>query len=191
MNDLQPQNWIEPFNSREIEILSLISDGLSNREISQKLMLSPETIKWYNKQIFSKLGVSSRTQAVNLANKLGLLHTQIPPTSEAGMPTRSNLPAQLTSFVGRSAELAEVKQMLKSSRLVTLTGAGGSGKTRLALQIASSLVEAYRDGVWMVELATISEPALVANAIAQALKVNPVQEPILADVLERFLARKH
>jgi predicted ATPase/DNA-binding CsgD family transcriptional regulator len=191
MNDLQTQNWIEPFNSREIEILSLISDGLSNREISQKLMLSPETVKWYNKQIFSKLGVSSRTQAVNLANKFGLLNGQIPPTSEAGMPTRSNLPAQLTSFVGRSAELAEVKQMLKSSRLVTLTGAGGSGKTRLALQVASSLVEAYRDGVWMVELATISEPALVSNAIAQALKVNPVQEAILADVLERFLARKH
>jgi non-specific serine/threonine protein kinase len=191
MNDLQTQNWIEPFNSREIEILSLISDGLSNREISQKLNLSPETVKWYNKQIFSKLGVNSRTQAVNLANKLGLLKGQIPPTSEAGMPTRSNLPAQLTSFVGRSSELAEVKQMLKSSRLVTLTGAGGSGKTRLALQVASSLVEAYRDGVWMVELATISEPALVSNAIAQALKVKPVQEAILADVLERFLARKH
>ena len=191
MNNLQTQNWIEPLNSREINILSLISDGLSNREISQKLMISPETVKWYNKQIFSKLGVSSRTQAVNIANKLGLLNGKIPPTYKAGIPIRSNLPAQLTSFVGRSAELAEVKQMLKSNRLVTLTGAGGSGKTRLALQVASSLVEAYRDGVWMVELATISEPTLVANAIAQALKVNPVQEAILADVLERFLVRKH
>ncbi len=191
MSNIQTQNWIEPFTSREIEILSLISDGLSNREISQKLSLSPETVKWYNKQIFSKLGVNSRTQAVNLANKLGLLNGQISPTSDAGMPTRSNLPAQLTSFVGRSAELAEVKQMLKISRLVTLTGAGGSGKTRLALQVASSLVEAYRDGVWMVELATITEPALVSNAIAQVLKVKPVQEAMLTDLLERFLARKH
>ena len=191
MNDLQTQNWIEPFNSREIEILSLISDGLSNREISQKLHLSPETIKWYNKQIFSKLGVNSRTQAVNIANKLGLLNEQIPPKPEGGISTLSNLPAQLTSFIGRTAELGEVKQMLKSSRLVTLTGAGGTGKTRLALHVASSLVEAYRDGVWMVELATISEPMLVANAIAQVLKVTPIREASLADVLERFLARKH
>jgi predicted ATPase/DNA-binding CsgD family transcriptional regulator len=191
MNDLQTQTWIEPLNSREIEILSLISDGLSNREISQKLILSSETVKWYNKQIFSKLGVNSRTQAVNIANKLGLLNELIPPTSEVRITTLSNLPAQLTSFVGRSEELAEVKQMLKSSRLVTLTGAGGTGKTRLALQVASSLVEAYRDGVWMVELATISEPALVANAIAQALKVTPIREASLDDVLERFLARKH
>ncbi len=105
MNDFQTQTWIEPLNSREIEILSLISDGLSNREISQKLVLSPETVKWYNKQIFSKLGVNSRTQAVNIANKLGLLNEQIAPASEMGIPTLSNLPAQLTSFVGRTAEL--------------------------------------------------------------------------------------
>jgi predicted ATPase len=128
---------------------------------------------------------------VNIANKYGLLKGPSPLASDVGMPSRSNLPAPLTSFVGRSAELAEIKQMLKSSRLVTLTGAGGTGKTRLALQVASSLVEAYRDGVWMVELATISEPALVANAIAQVLKVNPIREASLADVLERFLARKH
>jgi predicted ATPase/DNA-binding CsgD family transcriptional regulator len=191
MSDLQSQSWIEPFNPREIEILGLISNGLSNREISQKLLISTETVKWYNKQIFSKLGVNSRTQAVNIANRHGLLGEQVPPYFREASSTRSNLPAQLTSFVGRLAEVAEIKQLLRSSRLVTLTGAGGTGKTRLALQVARSLVDAYRDGVWLVELASISDPGLVANAITQVLKLSPTQEASLADVLARSVARKH
>ncbi len=69
----------EQLNQRENEILSLIADGLSNREIAQKLSLSQETVKWYNKQIFAKLGAASRTQAVSIAKKNRLLKTmQIP-----------------------------------------------------------------------------------------------------------------
>jgi LuxR family maltose regulon positive regulatory protein len=72
MNDTHIQTWIESLSPREIEILTLISEGLSNREIAQRLILSLETIKWYNKQIYRKLGVNNRTQAVNKAQEFGL-----------------------------------------------------------------------------------------------------------------------
>jgi predicted ATPase/DNA-binding CsgD family transcriptional regulator len=185
------QTWIEPLNQREIEILNLISDGLSNLEISQRLSLSSETVKWYNKQMFKKLGVTSRTQAVKIASQQGILSARdASPTTEENT-ARSNLPAQLTSFVGRQEEVQEIKGLLKTSRLVVLTGPGGTGKTRLALQVAAELTSAYRDGVCLVELATIIDPALVANAIAVALKANPIGEISPLEVLKRFLRRKH
>ena len=72
------------------------------------------------------------------------------------------LPAELTSFVGRRGELAEVKRLLSVSRLVTLTGIGGVGKTRLALRAAAGLQRAFRDGVWLVQLDQVRDQALVA-----------------------------
>ena len=68
----------------------------------------------------------------------------------------TNLPIQLTSFVGRERELADVQRLLFSAHLVTLTGAGGSGKTRLALRIADAINETYADGVWLVDLAVLA-----------------------------------
>jgi predicted ATPase len=84
----------------------------------------------------------------------------------AGQP---ELPSQLTSFVGRERELAEAATLLRDARLLTLTGAGGCGKTRLALQLAGQRAEDFADGVWPVELAALGEPELVGPAIAQAL----------------------
>ncbi|MHB8690034.1 MAG: ATP-binding protein [Solirubrobacteraceae bacterium] len=81
----------------------------------------------------------------------------------------NNLPSQLTSFVGRERELAELRKALGSARLLTLTGAGGSGKTRLALQLAAELVDGFKDGVWWVELAAYTDPELVGDAIAKAI----------------------
>jgi predicted ATPase/DNA-binding CsgD family transcriptional regulator len=83
-------------------------------------------------------------------------------------PSRTNLPVQLTSFVGRRVELAAVAELLPRARLVTLTGAGGSGKTRLALQVAADQAGRFADGVWWVELADVTDPALVAEAVAAA-----------------------
>jgi predicted ATPase/DNA-binding NarL/FixJ family response regulator len=80
-----------------------------------------------------------------------------------------NLPAELTSFVGRRDELAEVKRLLAGSRLVTLTGVGGVGKTRLALRAATGLRRAFRDGVWLVQLDQLRDQALVAQAVAGTL----------------------
>ena len=83
----------------------------------------------------------------------------------------NNLPRQLTSFIGREKEMAEVKRLHSTAYLVTLTGSGGAGKTRLALQVAADVVDAYPDGVWLSEFAPIAEPALVPKTVASALNV--------------------
>src|SRR5215210_7492359 len=80
-----------------------------------------------------------------------------------------NLPASSTSFVGREHEIAEARRMLSMTRLLTLTGSGGSGKTRLAVETARGVAGAYQDGVWLAELAALSEPGLVPQAVARAL----------------------
>ena len=88
----------------------------------------------------------------------------------AGRPP-DNLPLQLTSFVGREREMAKVKRLLADQRLLTLTGPGGCGKTRLALAVGHELVEEFKDGAWLVELASLSDPALVAQTVAFTLGV--------------------
>src|SRR5215831_17543667 len=87
----------------------------------------------------------------------------------SGTRVTGNLPAELTSFVGRRGELAEVRRLLAGSRLVTLTGVGGVGKTRLALRAAAGLARAFPGGEWLVRLDQLREEALVAQAIAGAL----------------------
>jgi class 3 adenylate cyclase len=82
-----------------------------------------------------------------------------------------NLPGQVTSFVGRQAEVAELVGVVGAHRLVTLTGPGGVGKTRLALQVAAELAGAFGDGVWLVELAPVGDPGAAADALATALGV--------------------
>jgi predicted ATPase len=84
---------------------------------------------------------------------------------------RSNLPAEVTSFVGRRSELQEARKLLARSRLVTLTGAGGCGKTRLALEAARELLESFPDGVWLAELEAVSDPALVPQSLAAAVGI--------------------
>jgi predicted ATPase/DNA-binding CsgD family transcriptional regulator len=99
----------------------------------------------------------------------------------------TNLPAARSSFVGREREMGEVERGLAATRLLTLTGAGGSGKTRLALEVARSLVGAYPDGVWLVELAPLSEGALVPKEVAGALGVPERRAQPLDDTLAEVL----
>jgi predicted ATPase/class 3 adenylate cyclase len=100
------------------------------------------------------------------------LQAQFPPLRSLGNPALpNNLPAQLASFIGRDKELAEVQALAGSSRLVTLTGAGGSGKTRLGLELAAGVLDGSGDGVWLVELAAVLDEDAVAAAICQALGI--------------------
>ena len=113
------------------------------------------------------------------------LQGEFPPLRSLGNPAMlNNLPAQLATFIGRGREAAEVRALVESSRLVTLTGAGGAGKTRLGLQVAADLLDGTGDGVWLVELAAVTDGSGVAAAIAAALRIvmqpgRPVLEVLL------------
>ena len=100
------------------------------------------------------------------------------------------LPVQMTSFVGREREVAEVKRLLSASRLLTLTGVAGTGKTRLSLQVASEVWDQFPDGVWQVELAPLSDPDLVQQAVASAMGVREVSDRTLLRTLSDYLRAK-
>jgi predicted ATPase/DNA-binding CsgD family transcriptional regulator len=115
------------------------------------------------------------------------------PARSAGSPgLRSNLPAQVSNFIGREVELAAVRGLVHGSRLVTLTGAGGSGKTRLGLQVAARLADGAGEGVWFADLAPLQDPGLVAATVADVLGVRqetgrPVQDTLVDAVGGRSL----
>src|SRR5882757_8436907 len=103
---------------------------------------------------------------------------------------RHNLPYQLTSFVGREQEIAQLEALVPAHRLVTLTGAGGAGNTRLAIEVASRLIDAFPDGVWLVELAALSDPRLVPQAVAKALELKEQPARTVLETLGDYLASK-
>jgi predicted ATPase/DNA-binding SARP family transcriptional activator len=111
------------------------------------------------------------------------------PAATPRLPT--NLPHALTSFVGRADAITAVKQRLEQIRLLTLTGPGGSGKTRLALQVARDLVERYMHGVWLVELAPLSDPSLVPQTVAQALGLKEARDRDVVQLLAASLKARH
>jgi len=119
----------------------------------------------------------------------------LPVTRDDAEATRAskpkhNLPYQLTSFVGREQEIAQLKELVTANRLVTLTGAGGAGKTRLAIEATRRLVDAFADGVWLVELAALSDPQLVPQAVAQALEIKEQPTRPVIETLRDHLASK-
>ena len=122
-----------------------------------------------------------------------LLSADFPPLKSLDNPDLpNNLPQQVTSFIGREKQVEEVKARLGKTRLLTLTGAGGSGKTRLSLQVAADLLDGEGDGVWLVEFAALSDPALVPQAVANVLGVKeaagiPIQQTLVAALKEKRL----
>ncbi len=97
--------------------------------------------------------------------------------------THTNIPVQLTSFIGREREISDVRRLLYNSRLVTLTGAGGSGKTRLAIQVSKIMGESFADGIWLVDLAPLCEPELVVQLVGQTLGLQPMVDQSQLDTL--------
>jgi predicted ATPase/DNA-binding CsgD family transcriptional regulator len=165
--------------SREQDILKLLCEGFSDRAIAEQLVLSVGTVKWYNKQIFAKLGVNNRVQATLATNKLELLATI------ADYSLKQHLPLPLTSFIGRSETITEVCTLLRDHRLVTIVGQGGIGKTRLALEIAKRLQNNDLFAPWFVALAAYSQPEEVPLAIANSLGITiQVQKTALQQIIE-------
>lgn len=178
----------ERLHDRETAILKRLAAGLSDQQIADDLRLSLHTVKWYNRQIYGKLGVKSRTQAIVRAQSLGLL-----PSDSAGAPPSApghRLPVHAAPFIGRGRERAELQQLLSRSRLLTLTGTGGVGKTRLALQVAEAVTAAFADGVRFVDLAPLADHTLVLKAVAASLGVVEHGAEALLELLKRALARR-
>ena len=119
---MNEQTLFEPLSRREREILALLGENLSNREIAERLFVALHTVKWYNRQIYNKLGVENRHGAVKRASALGLLAQN---DAAGSTPAKHNLPSQLTPFVGRSYELAKIDGWLAQphTRLLTILAA--------------------------------------------------------------------
>jgi predicted ATPase/DNA-binding CsgD family transcriptional regulator len=166
----RPALLAEHLTHREREILARLAGDLYRREIAEALTLSPNSVKWYTHQIYAKLGVNSRKEAIRRARELGLLDFKTTALFQS-----HNLPAALTPFVGRQRELAQICQLLNDQvyRLLTLTGTGGVGKTRLALRAAHDLQGRYPQGAWLVELASLSDPGLIPQTVAAAFDLRP------------------
>jgi predicted ATPase/class 3 adenylate cyclase len=119
-----------------------------------------------------------------------LLHPELPaefPPLRSLEAFSHNLPVHLTSFIGREQEMAEAQRLLTNTRLLTLTGSGGCGKTRLALQVAAEVAEQFADGVWLVELAALADAALVPQSVATALGVREEPGRSLTTTLTEYL----
>ncbi|MGK2865182.1 MAG: helix-turn-helix transcriptional regulator [Mycobacterium sp.] len=115
------------------------------------------------------------------------LRNDFPPLRTCEIVVAAHLPVPFTSFVGREAEMNDVQQILADNRLVTLTGAGGVGKTRLAVQVAAATASGFGGGVWYVDLAPLTDPDLVAVAVIRALGLPDQHGSSTMDVLLRFV----
>ncbi len=193
----------EALSAREVEILRLAADGYTNGESAIRLSLSLNTIKWYTKQIYEKLAVKSRAQAIKRAQQLGVL---APPDVQAKArsanlteadgsqgkqtPSQHHLPTPLTPLIGRRTEVDKVKQLLWHHRLLTLTGPGGIGKTRLALQVAAEVATRFPDGLYFVDLAPVADAALVSETIAHTLNLTDAPNLPLPTRLQKALQDK-
>jgi predicted ATPase/DNA-binding SARP family transcriptional activator len=156
--------------------------ALAQFETYQKLLndelgVEPEveTRRLYE-QIRAGTSSSSTSVEVSQAKKVAIL--------------KHNLPVQLTSFIGRESEISEIKKLLNTTHLLTLTGVGGTGKTRLALQVAADLVDQFSEGVWLVELAPLRDPSQVVPAVVTVLGLQEQPGRPLVEVLVNYLHEK-
>jgi predicted ATPase/DNA-binding SARP family transcriptional activator/DNA-binding CsgD family transcriptional regulator/Tfp pilus assembly protein PilF len=152
--------------------------------------------KTLTEQFGTKPGEASQRLFKDIAaGKFPVAHrpgSAIAPREALPSTSRNNLPAERTSFIGRERELLEVKRELAMTRMLTLMGTGGAGKTRLGLEVARDLIGVYPDGIWLVELASLSEPALVSQAVAVACGVleqpgQPLVEALVAALRNKQL----
>lgn len=176
MSDSNRLPLLDPLTERELDILRLMSEGLSNREIAAKLVVEVGTVKKHLTHVYSKLGVHSRAQALLRAS--AILENPAP-----SLPvTRHNLPTYPLSFVGRDEELREIAALLNDPkvRLVTIAGLGGMGKTRLSVEVARLQSERYDDGVYFIPLLSLTSADDIPVAIAQEMNLrfegNPRQQ---------------
>ncbi len=160
--------YFETLTQRELEVLQLLANGLSNKEIAEALVIEVSTVKWYNNQIYDKLQVRNRQLAIARARALGLLAVD---SDDPIQHPHHNLPTDPLPFIGRVYEIEDLVQQLidENMRLITILGPGGMGKSRLAIEVGWRLRGSFRDGVFFVPLAAVTSPEDIMTTIAEVI----------------------
>jgi len=179
-----------PLTKREQEVLELMAFGLANKEIASRLSLSRRTVESHIDHVLAKLNAPTRARAVVEAGRAGLLGGTTEGYVYSADNRPNNLPFQLTTLLGREQDLIEAKSLLEVHRLVTMSGSGGVGKTRLALRVGVDLLDLYPNGAWLCDFSPIADPVLVASAVARVLVVRERQNRPLVDSIVEALKRK-
>ena len=150
-------------SEREAEVLTLVGDHLSNSQIARRLFISVRTVESHVSSLLRKLNLADRRGLADLAAK-----SRAADRATGVRIVSPSLPSALTSFVGRVTERAALAEALTHHRLVTATGPGGVGKTRLAVAVAGDVASRYADGAWYVDLVPVTDPAMVGAVVASA-----------------------
>ena len=183
------------------ELQRLVAEHPLREELHSHLMLAlyrsgrqAEALEAYRaarETLVDELGIEPGPALRELEQAILRQDPSLDPPARTAEPPAHNLPAQVTSFVGRRREIEEVAELLDGARLVTLTGPGGCGKTRLALEVASDQVPRFRDGVFLVSLAALRDASLIVPAIARTLGVKErTDEPVAETVREHLAFRE-
>ena len=180
MERVSRQTATAGISAREAEILTLVGEHRSNAEIGAQLFISVRTVETHVSSLLRKLGVQDRRALAGLAAEFARAER----TSQA----LAGLPSPLNAFVGRAQERAELREAVGAHRLVTAAGPGGVGKTRLALAVAADLAGGFEDGVWLVDLVPVTDPAMVGSAVAAALGLGEQQGRSIDDSVLGALA---
>ncbi|MFZ1461879.1 MAG: tetratricopeptide repeat protein [Ignavibacteria bacterium] len=160
-----------------------------------QILISENVYEMFSENSISVRDLGNRRlkDLIQPVNLYQILSTEIPadfPPLKTLDARPNNLPVQLTNFIGRETDISEIKKTLTNSRLITLLGPGGTGKTRLSMQIAADMIDEYSNGVFIAEIAQVSEPSLIIQTVMNSLGVNEVKGQSQDLTLSEFLKEK-